>query len=328
MGETLAGVKKRKKRAPAPDRTAPFRCVICADTVDGASRSDEHVFPEAIGGTLVYRDVCKPCNDALGSSADVALTDHIAILNFRRKFHLVGKTGKVPVPFSKGGVLVERGVRTPFTWDGEYMHRKTTESVTATGRELVVDPRDAHNIPKIEATLRERGRSDTTVRVADEVMRGVIEVPYKIETRSCEPCLIKIICELACGFLGPTFLDEPFARKARAFLKQPGASIDASDTGGWWFRTGPALVALKGVREELLVGGLLRSKGRIVGYTRLFDFIDATVIVSDRAHPQVNEKGLAIVIDITRREQEPVFTTFASVGWMGSPPRSNAVHLN
>jgi hypothetical protein len=104
--------------------------------------------------------VCKSCNDKLGSSVDVALTDHFAIQGFRRKFRLAGKTGRVPVPFSRGGVLVERGVRTSFTWDGEYMHRRPTERVTANGRELLLDPRDAKDIPKIEAALRARGRSD------------------------------------------------------------------------------------------------------------------------------------------------------------------------
>ena len=311
--------KKKQQKSPKPDLSAPFRCVICAETVDGASRSAEHVFPEAIGGTLRYHDLCKACNDTLGSSADVALTDHFAILGFRKKFGLTGKTGKVPVPFAKGGVLVERGVRTSFTWDGEYMHRKTTEWPTANGRELVVDPRDAKNIPRIEAALRERGRSDTTVRVADEVMRGVITLPYKVETRSCEPCLVKIVYELACRLLGPAFLDEPFAQKARAFLRTPGADVGASGINAE-FRTGQALMKMPGAREELLIGGLVRADGRTFGYTRIFNFLDAMIRVSDRVYPQVTESGRAIWIDVTRRDREPAVGTFASLNRMGSPP--------
>ena len=303
------------KTFPTPDR---FRCVICGTTVDFSSRSDEHVFPEAIGGTLVYRELCKRCNDELGSSVDVALTDHFAIQGFRKKFRLAGKTGKVPVPLAKGGVLVERGVRTSFTWDGEYMHRRTTERVTPNGRELLVDPRDAKKIPKIEAVLRQRGRSDTVVRVADETMRGVLEIPYKAETRSCEPCLVKIIYELGCGLLGPTFLDEASAGKIRAFLRRPDANIDTSGIEGI-FLTGQALANMKGAREELLIGGLLRTKGRIVGYVRIFNFLDATIYLSDGEYPQVTEKGLAVSIDVTRRDQEPVFRTFESLGWMGCP---------
>lgn len=310
--------RRKKNKAPKPDPGAPFRCVICGETVGGASRSEEHVFPGAIGGTLVYPELCKPCNDTLGSTVDVALTDHIGILGFRQKFGLTGKTGKVPVPFARGGVLVERGVRTPFTWDGEYMHRKTTEWPTTNGRELVVDPRDAKNIPKIEAALRERGRSDTAVRVADEVMRGVLEIPYKVETRSCEPCLVKIVYELACGLLGPAFLDEPFAQKTRAFLRTPGADIDATGIQGI-FLTGRALMKMRGAREELLIGGLVRANGQIFGYTRLFNFLDAMIHISDRAHPQVTERGLAVCIDVTRRDQEPVYTTFASLSRMPKP---------
>jgi hypothetical protein len=307
-----------KKKSLRPGAGLPFRCVICTSTVEASGRTDEHVFPEAIGGTLVYRELCKRCNDELGSSADVALTDHFAIQGFRKKFRLAGKTGKVPVPFSRGGVLVERGVRTPFTWDGEYMHRRPTERVTAHGRELLVDPRDAKDIPKIEASLRTRGRSDTVVRIADETMRGVITLPYNRETRSCEPCLVKIIYELACGLLGPTFLDEPFAERMRAFIRNPGADIDAGGIEGV-FRTGQSLMEMKGAREELLLGGLIRHRGNVMGYARIFNFLDATIHLSDRAHPQVTEKGLAVSIDVTRRDQEPVFCTFASLGWMGLP---------
>src|SRR5205823_3130325 len=42
--------------------------------------SEEHVFPEAIGGTLKIARVCKPCNNFLGANVDVLLTDHTLIL--------------------------------------------------------------------------------------------------------------------------------------------------------------------------------------------------------------------------------------------------------
>jgi hypothetical protein len=291
-------------------------------TVDPSNRSDEHVFPEAIGGTLVYREVCKRCNDQLGSSVDVALTDHFAIKGFRNRFRLAGKSGRVPVPFARGGVIIERGVRTSFTWDGEYMHRRPSVRITPNGKELLLDPRDANDIPKIEAVLRDRSHSNTVIRVAaDEAMRGVIEIPYKPETRSCEPCLVKIIYELGCGLLGPSFLDEPAAEKIRAFLRHTSVNIDASGIDGM-FLTGQALARMNGAREELLIGGLLRTKGRIVGYARIFNFLDATIYLSDREHPQVTEQGLAVSIDVTRRDQEPVFRTFASLGWMGAPART------
>ncbi len=304
------------KKSPRPDPLLEFRCVICG-TVDPNTRSDEHVFPEAIGGTLVYREVCKHCNDQLGSSVDVALTDHFAIQGFRNKFRLAGKTGRVPVPFARGGVLIERGVRTAVTWDGEYMHRQPTERITPNGRELLIDPRDAKDIPKIEAILRGRSRSDTVVRVADEAISGVVEIPYEIETRSCEPCLVKIIYEIACGLLGPSFLEEPSAEKIRSFLRHPGANIDASGIEGM-FLTGQALAMMKGAREELLIGGLVRTKGRIAGYARIFNFLDATIYLSDREHSQVTENGLAVSIDVTRRDQDPAYRTFASLGWMGT----------
>jgi hypothetical protein len=36
-------------------------------------------------------------------------------------------------------------------------------------------------------------------------VRGIIEIPYKPETRSCDPCLVKIIYQVGCGLLGQTY---------------------------------------------------------------------------------------------------------------------------
>ncbi len=54
-----------------------MRCIFC---LEERAPSDEHVFPEAIGGTLKIDRVCKSCNGRLGSDVDVLLTDHGLIL--------------------------------------------------------------------------------------------------------------------------------------------------------------------------------------------------------------------------------------------------------
>jgi hypothetical protein len=38
---------------------ATFRCVLCLRELPTAEQTDEHVFPEAIGGVVVLKDMCK-----------------------------------------------------------------------------------------------------------------------------------------------------------------------------------------------------------------------------------------------------------------------------
>lgn len=70
------------------------RCIICH--ADDVELSDEHVFPDAIGGCYHIYTVCKKCNSFLGEAVDNPLTEHIIIKLFRENYKLAGKTGKIP----------------------------------------------------------------------------------------------------------------------------------------------------------------------------------------------------------------------------------------
>lgn len=70
------------------------RCIICH--TNDAEMSDEHVFPDAIGGCYHIFTVCKKCNSFLGESVDIHLIDHIIIKLYREDYKLSGKTGKIP----------------------------------------------------------------------------------------------------------------------------------------------------------------------------------------------------------------------------------------
>lgn len=70
------------------------RCIICH--ADDVELSDEHVFPDAIGGCYHIYTVCKKCNSFLGEAVDNPLTNHTIIKLYREDYKLAGKTGKVP----------------------------------------------------------------------------------------------------------------------------------------------------------------------------------------------------------------------------------------
>ena len=64
--------------------------------------SVEHVFPDAIGGTLIINNVCKCCNDYLGREVDCKLTDHFLTKLARYTYKIPNKQGEIPNPFGLG----------------------------------------------------------------------------------------------------------------------------------------------------------------------------------------------------------------------------------
>ena len=58
-----------------------FKCIFCLNKFDDSKKTEEHVFPEAIGGSFSIFNLCKPCNDKLGANADSHLINNLFIFN-------------------------------------------------------------------------------------------------------------------------------------------------------------------------------------------------------------------------------------------------------
>ena len=76
--------------------------MICVSCLKECVPSEEHIFPESLGGTLVFYDVCKKCNDYFGHSVDIWLIEHWLIQGQRMSKGLRGKSGKVPNTLANG----------------------------------------------------------------------------------------------------------------------------------------------------------------------------------------------------------------------------------
>ena len=68
-----------------------MKCIFCLEERPG---TDEHVFPLAIGGSLIFDRVCAGCNSDLGSRIDTAISDNFLIRNHRARLGLAGNSGK------------------------------------------------------------------------------------------------------------------------------------------------------------------------------------------------------------------------------------------
>jgi hypothetical protein len=88
-----------------------FTCIRCMLTLDDGKRSEEHVFPESIGGSLTLTELCKACNDEWGHSVDVHLVEHLYCQIARFHHQLPGKSGDIPNPFKEGRLAADLTMR-------------------------------------------------------------------------------------------------------------------------------------------------------------------------------------------------------------------------
>jgi hypothetical protein len=298
-----------------------FRCILCRTPHDDSARTVEHVFPEAIGGTLTMTDMCKACNDMLGHSADVVLADHFLIKMDRRLFKLGGK-GNVPNPFARG-TLHETEGNSDVRWErGGYLYRFPS-TITADGRnELRLDPRDAEKADAIRRRADSRRPPDGTplkVTVAGPLTHSTTSFPVDTSMHACQRALVKITYEIAAISLGERYLDSPRAKPIREYLLDPTASLSALE-GRIRFYDGGYLSALAAASKSVLIG-VSATPGTAVSYVRIFDRCELGLFLDEESCTDLSPDGFAYVIDVSARRL-PLRTTLRSLGWFGAPKGS------
>ena len=69
-----------------------MKCIICQQEKEKSEFSDEHLFPDSIGGRLVLKDaVCIDCNSRYGHGADSDLVNHELIKLIRLAYQIKGR---------------------------------------------------------------------------------------------------------------------------------------------------------------------------------------------------------------------------------------------
>lgn len=223
-----------------------MRCIFCLNPDPPSGFTDEHVFPEAVGGTVVIRTVCKKCNDYLGHSVDVTITDHTLVAVKRMQFGLAGKTGRVPNPF-ESGVLAEAPDQKvqlrpdPTKPGGTDIYVQPFLKKTMTGPKegtisVRIDARDVKRLgPMVNRSLVRAGArplsEDEVDALKREVVRTdqpVVNVPMSFDLSRYRRGLMKIVYELACTWLGDDYADDPTAARLREFIFDGDLPFDPS----------------------------------------------------------------------------------------------------
>jgi hypothetical protein len=223
-----------------------MRCIFCLKSDPPNGFTDEHVFPDAIGGTVVIRSVCKTCNDYLGHSVDVTITDHTLVAMKRMQLGLAGKTGKVPNPLASGVLAEDPDQKVQLRPDptkpgGSDIYVQPFLKKTMTGPKegrisVRIDARDVGNLgAMVNRSLVRAGARPLSEAEIDalklEVVRTdrpVINVPMSFDLSRYRQGLMKIAYELASEWLGEEYIDDPTAALLRKFIFDKDLPLDPS----------------------------------------------------------------------------------------------------
>jgi hypothetical protein len=295
---------------------ATFTCVLCLHEFPTEEQTDEHVFPEAIGGVIVLRDMCKPCNSRLGQTVDAALVNHVLMQMKRFRFGISGKRGSIPNPLAVGTVTDGPVRQVRFDPASNSLKVETQKSVEPLGPgnkhvTLVVDKSEEARIPEITKTIKERAeRSGKTVgpfeRKDEHVDHPTVRYEVKVDLDSWIGGLVKIIYELGCLELGPQYLADPWAERYRTLLKRERVTHDDVIAAGFFGNAwGPGRTAVPGqdkFDDSQIVGVLQEKNGKIGAYVRILNSFAASFVVSEDVQTfRVPPDGIAHMIDVEAR---------------------------
>lgn len=237
--------------------------------------SDEHIFPDAIGGA---KDYCikasAKVNSDLGAKIDAPLVDSFLIGALRLQYGIKSRSGKCQWKLRGKAEGSDQDVDVLFPEQGDVQVkvRKSVEMEVGgtTGRvTLSPEERDAFLAQFIEGH-KKKGR--TVVLVAES--KGKVErihIPLTIDLTDLRRALCKIAYLAAYEFLGDAFLSDPLiAEWDKAFMQADRSAISNARIHGVAFDTQDQLNLLFPPLQPYEHGAAivnLQQKGPVVAVT-------------------------------------------------------------
>jgi hypothetical protein len=295
-----------------------MRCFFC---LEEREPTEEHVFPDAIGGTLTTDRVCKSCNDVLGAKVDVLLTEHPMILIKRAEFGMIDRAGRAIDPMRKmfgiGTLVNEPEKRIQLVPDPNTgrlqpkMMYHSTRTKRDDGTEAIQITLDESQIGEVEKIIqRERKRAgldpapDHEIEACLAAIRQQItsieqpEVLYslRIDTYDFQRGICKVIYELACLWLGDAYLDDPVAEMFRNIIL---SGTEERIQGQISLGVVTPLSLWNGAPKAHIAMGSKQGEAFFVA-VRIFDAASGVLCVTNTAskYPSLTE-GRFLLIDLT-----------------------------
>jgi hypothetical protein len=298
-----------------------FRCIRCEKVFDDAERTDEHVFPESIGGTICIHDICKSCNSFFGSYVDGPFVNNVLIDSRRMMLGLAGKSGRVPNPLQNGVMADSPDQKVKLLLDDGASKRLYTvpsvqRSTDEKGNPIIsirLDKSDEDKLPQIIETLKSRFARDgkqvefkTIDKQEFHVDKPWVKEEFHFDALGWQRGIIKIAYELAYRFLGPSYLDDPMAKELRQILLPE--KISEEDFRNARFR---ANIGLASAQEQdfmflddpnSLYGALLHVNGTLLCAVKIFDVFQGKIVVTEHFPGKYPLEGEVIRINVVNQE--------------------------
>jgi hypothetical protein len=217
-------------------------CIFC---LEESSPSQEHVFPDAIGGTLTINRVCRRCNDRVNQWADRDVIQHPFVRMRRALLKIPDRRGNVLDPLAdilgKGTIVGDECGQEVIVRLDPLTDRPTLKLIYQRAEkegqggkkevEIKIDARDADKLPTILQRERKRARlpelseSDLNRSVSEILARGPIAIEnsvvrHQVALNFTEPGrgLLKIAYELAWYWLRDDYLHDEGAKRLRQVI--------------------------------------------------------------------------------------------------------------
>ncbi|MGB3203979.1 MAG: HNH endonuclease [Crinalium sp.] len=222
------------------------KCIICKFDKSSESFSEEHIFPDSIGGTIILDSVCKECNDFLGHSVDSYLVNHLGIQLSRSVLKISGKKGKVPNPLEKGTFVDDDGtiqqgknlcdeLGNPI---GLYIVSNSKGNIIKDNyARITIDKKDKNKLPAmVNKKLTRNGlrelSSEEIAKYSIAVSQPDISLTLNREWDliKYQIAILKIAYELAFYWLGESYLNDSTGEKLRLCI------TDKSLEGEWYLK--------------------------------------------------------------------------------------------
>ncbi|MGG3925914.1 HNH endonuclease [Metabacillus fastidiosus] len=286
------------------------KCIFCLK--ENQKASEEHIFPDSLGGQLVTYDVCKECNDILGQKVDSPLVNSGLMQFARFTKRLKGKKGKIPNPIGKGKYKDDPNttLHYNFTDDGKphSLYVVPRVKVEDNNYEISVDASEPNRLVKdVNKILARNGLEPKTQEEILSTAKYVkidnptMEINMSFDMSSYKKAIIKIIYEMTYYWLGEKYLTDSMGSKIRDYILSDELEVD-----GLFGKVG--LVTENNIGLNFLADSdshialLKRNGNKLYCYVNIFNNFDGGFIVTEHANLYSKIEDRFLKNDVVKKE--------------------------
>ena len=208
-----------------------MRCIVCREIADA---SDEHVFPHAIGGNLIVKNVCSCCNRKMGHSIDSHLAGNFLVQMTMLALQIPGSDGRPKTSFYNRAAVSEDGRHFEYVFGSDGRPTRVrhpfifTETPLSTGKTKVEVTADIDDMRRMLKAINGKRRKLALPEFGPEELvekMQIIEMgapaqrlKFTIDFDRLSIAMYKIAYELAHLWIGPAYANDEWAEKIRTEL--------------------------------------------------------------------------------------------------------------